>query len=198
MGAPAVGFGRVYLFYGPLGAESEIDVRVADAIIEGDQLGDRAGTSVLAAEGIDGAPGGLLVGAPLAQNGLGQAVGRACGFPGARLQGTHKLSDAEFCLWGTVEGQRAGQALAAGDVNADGFTDVWVGAPQDGGGAAHLFLGPAVGPILLTRSDGRVAGQQLGDAAGASLAVVADQDGDSYPETLVGAPGYGNAGAVAW
>lgn len=197
VGAPALGAGRVYLFYGPRDRGSAIDVRDADAIVEGDQLGDRTGEVVAWAPGLDGAPGGLAVGAPLAQNGLGQAVGRACWFDGVRRSGVIPLQDAPLCLWGTVPGGQAGAAVASGDVNADGFTDLWVGVPEDGAGVAHLVLGPAVGPIPLSRSDGSVRGTRVGDRVGASLVVIGDPDQDSYDDTLIGAPGSADGGVFA-
>ncbi len=196
LGAPAVGPGRVYVFYGPL-PPGDLDVRVADVTIEGDQAGDRTGTAVVGLPGFDGSPGGLAVGAPLAQNPRGEAMGRACWFPGGRMEGIVRLEDAPTCIWGDEPGGAVGESLASGDVNADGFADLWVGAPELGGGIAYLLLGPAIGSLLVSQGDGRVEGTRAGDAVGAALAVVGDRDLDSYPDTLVGAPGFGSSGTVA-
>ena len=66
----------------------------------------------------------------------------------------------------------AGAAVSgAGDVDADGHTDILIGAHKDdaGGsdaGAAYLLLGPATGTIALSASDVRLLGENDEDYTG--------------------------------
>ncbi|MCI0635917.1 MAG: integrin alpha, partial [Actinobacteria bacterium] len=84
---------------------------------------------------------------------------------------------------------------SAGDVNADGFVDVVVGAPgQDGGGtltdagAAYVFLGSASGPATSPVSS--FVGDQTAAALGFAVASAGDVSSDGYDDVLVGAPFY--------
>lgn len=86
-----------------------------------------------------------------------------------------------------------GYALAAGDINADGFDDLLVGAPGKGSnaGAVYLIPGSMVGPdidhvewIDQTDTGGAI---EAGDRFGSSI-VVGNFDGNSTVDFAVGAP----------
>ncbi|MEZ4652609.1 MAG: VCBS repeat-containing protein [Candidatus Eisenbacteria bacterium] len=84
-----------------------------------------------------------------------------------------------------------GQVVAVvGDINADGYDDVLVGAPQDdtgglGAGAAYLYFG---GPAMDWTPDVIMTGNS-GNAFGASVSGAGDANGDGYLDFLVGATG---------
>ncbi|MFO0973383.1 MAG: FG-GAP-like repeat-containing protein [Phycisphaerae bacterium] len=97
--------------------------------------------------------------------------------------------------WTTV-GTQAGALLGAvvsgaGDVNADGYTDLLVAAPSfDSGpvdvGRVWLYLGGRGGPA--TQPVWWADGSESGAGFGTALAAAGDLDGDGYADVLIGAP----------
>ncbi len=87
----------------------------------------------------------FVVGAIVAED-AGTDAGTAALFYGP-VSGSLALSDADVHYTGGASKDWAGYALAAGDVNGDGYEDLLVGAPQSepGGlsaeGATYLILG---------------------------------------------------------
>ncbi len=94
-------------------------------------------------------------------------------------------------------GAKFGAAIAtAGDVNADGYADVVVGAPfydstetnPDNKGASYVYYGTPWG--LHTQSYWGTLGEKSDTRFGAAVDAAYDHDADGYNDVLVGAPGY--------
>ena len=97
----------------------------------------------------------------------------------------------DHTLWGEAAGDIAGSALASGDVNGDGFSDLLIGADREdrggaGAGAAYVVYGPLSGDSNLSAAGAKLVGQEIGDHAGISIDST-DLDGDGFQDVLVGA-----------
>ncbi len=88
--------------------------------------------------------------------------------------------------------QTAGQALAAGDIDGDGFADAFVGAPNAPNQDGHVY-GFRGGPAgFATNPDWTLAHppDPLSPRFGEQVLVLPDLNGDGYPELAVSAPGF--------
>jgi hypothetical protein len=103
------------------------------------------------------------------------------------------LDDADARLLGVFGNDWVGTGLAgAGDVDADGFADILVGASgQDtggsGAGAAYLVLGPVTGDLSMTDADATFTGLAANDSVGCDVAGGQDVNGDGVSDILLGA-----------
>ncbi|NML22937.1 T9SS type A sorting domain-containing protein [Pseudoflavitalea sp. G-6-1-2] len=95
-------------------------------------------------------------------------------------------------------GASFGHSVAfAGDVNADGFGDIIVGAPNYwttsaavNPGAAFIYLGSATG--ISTTPARTLTGPYSGCTFGTSVSGAGDVNGDGFSDVIVGAPNYNN------
>lgn len=196
VGAPfadgqATNTGAAYLVLGPV--SGDVDLSQADARIYGETAYDRAGWPVGLAGDVNGdGHSDVLIGAQREDTG-GTDAGAAYLVLGPP-SGTLSLADADAILVGVGAGDYAGVSVStAGDIDADGYADVIVGAylNDDGGrdaGAAYLVRGPFSGVIDLSAADAILLGESTGDQAGISVDSAGDVDGDGFGDVLVGAP----------
>lgn len=184
------GSGAAYLVLSPV--SGDLDLAAADAKLVGELAGDTAGTSVATAGDTNGdGLADLLVGAQLNDDG-GSSAGSAY-LISSPVSGELSLASADAKLIGEASFDLAGTSVAgAGDIDADGLTDLLVGAQaNDGGGsgagAVYLLLGPVSGHVDLSAATVRFLGEQTGDLAGCAVSPAGDIDEDGRPDLLVGA-----------
>jgi len=123
-----------------------------------------------------------------------------------RHSGSSGIDELGFRIVGEAAGDGAGRTVTfPGDVDGDGFTDVFIGArgDDDGGsdaGAAYLVYGPVTGDLSLVDADSKMIGEVSGDRAGGAISGAGDLDEDGFADLLIGASNYdgasGDEGAV--
>jgi hypothetical protein len=174
---PRIGFAEVFLgSAGGLGASPSWE-----GSWERDD--DGYGKAVSSAGDVDGDGfDDVAVGAPDHDHGGLRNAGRVFVYGGAAAGPD---ASAGWILDRDEEDERFGTAVAAADVNADGYSDLVVGAPTDGGpGRAYLFLGSASG---LGSSETWTAEESAGGAEfGLAVAAGSDVDGDGHVDVIVG------------
>ena len=189
------GAGSAYVYLGHssgLDAGSEVRLEASDAA-----AGDALGTSVAGAGDLD-ADGltEVILGAP-GDDDLGSEAGAAYVYYGSST-GSAAASEQKLTASDGAADEAYGTSVSgAGDVDADGYDDVLVGAPGDtGAGAAYVVFGSSSGADadseqVLTAWDG-----EAGDAFGTSVSRAGDVDGDGYDDVIIGAPDKDGDGAV--
>jgi len=189
----ATSAGAAYLFLGPVSGAST--TAGATATFLGEASTNFAGASVASAGDIDGdGTIALLVGATHYDGG-GADAGAAYLLRGP-FGGVTSLADAAAVLVGATRGEQAGGAVAGvGDLNADGFADIAVGASLSrdagiGAGGVYVLYGPTFASGSLGLADLFLYGTAA-SYAGYALSGVptgGDLTGDGVPDLLLGAP----------
>ena len=160
---------------------------------ESDQAGALFGTSVASAGDVDGDGfDDVIVGAPLFDNGEDNE-GRVYLYHGS-------ATGLSMTAGWTAESNQAAahfgwSVASAGDVNADNFDDVIVGAQffdngQTNEGRAFVYLGSGSG--LSTTAGWTAESDQVEARFGTSVAAAGDVDGDGFDDVIVGAPLFDN------
>ena len=203
--------GKGFVIFGSA-AGATVDLRNLDpqqgfAII-GANNGDQIGVSVSGAGDFNGDGfQDVVVGAP-EMSGNGQAAaGRAYVVFGSGQPDTvdlQTLTKAQgIDIQGAVVGDKSGRAVSgAGDLNADGKSDILIGAPfadpgsrTDAGRVYVVYGSTSPGNVNLAQLGAQegftIDGAAPDDAAGRAVAAARDINGDGKPDVVVGAPGAG-------
>ena len=223
IGAPAAdsSAGRVYLFYGDHLPEGSVSASQADVVIRGDAPGDHLGAIVVALGDLNK---DNLADFGVAAPGAGKVYVFLGGDKGSKrgpLPSGKTASEAAAVVLVGDTAEKFGQAVApGGDLNADGYKDLLVGAPAAvdpgtavAGGAAYVFYGGNAGSIQfqtrlkspgsrlvvdLTAGDGAdvtIYGATAASGFGTSVASAGDLlkrlATNSATDLAVGAPGLG-------
>jgi hypothetical protein len=178
--------GSCYLFEGPFD-RSTMSARRADATFLAENFGDNLGVSVAAAGDVNGDGfDDLLMGAR-GYDQPGILAGRVYLFHGP-LSGTLSAAQADAMFAGQ-EYDQLGWAMAGDlDFNADGISDVAMGAPDsDNVGKAYVFFGPFSGLQSTTDADLTIIGAISFEDLGTALAI-GDFNDDGIDDLAVGGP----------
>jgi len=179
--------GKVHVFFG----SSSPSLTVPDWTFEGQYWMGETGASVASAGDLNGdGYGDLAIGTPRLNNPeIGE--GRVDVFYGST---SGLASSSDWSYEADLDDARLGnQVASAGDIDADGYGDLIVGAPgysegQYSEGRAYVFFGSpqglAASPDWTYQSD--IAQAQFGN----SVASAGDVNGDGYGDVIIGAPGY--------
>jgi len=166
-----------------------------DLTLTGSAAGDNFGYSVSGAGDVNGdGYDDVIVGALLNDAG-GMDAGRAYLYLGGEVMN----NTADIVFTGAAALDQFGTSVSdAGDVNADGYSDVIVGAPNNdfGGGndgRAYVYFG---GPVMNNIAD-ILLNEGLGnDLFGTSVSSAGDVNGDGYGDLIIGAHNFDSKGAA--
>ncbi len=191
--------GGAYILFGAV--TGSLDIGDADLALIGDTRGEAVGASLgvggdLDHDGIDD----FVLGSCAPPTAV-DSVGRAFLFVGPLTAGGD-AADADHILSGTDQDDALGCALSTtGDVDGDGLADLLVGVPGDDAGATDaggvfLHVGPYSAGAFA--SEVWLEGEAFRDAAGTAAVSGLDLNGDGVQDLVVGAPGRGSGGGVAY
>jgi hypothetical protein len=176
--------GQVYVFHGPLAGN--LTPAQASGVISGEAF-EELGIAVAGVGDVNGdGRDDLLLGA----HQFNAGVGRAYLFHGP-VTGSRTSGSANAIITGEFSSDHFGTALAAGDIDGDGRSDVVIGAPHGpidflDPGRAYLFHGPVSGTLSAAAADVVFHGEDLNDLFGSDVSV-GDVNGDDFDDVVVSA-----------
>ncbi|MEO8665954.1 MAG: integrin alpha [Ignavibacteria bacterium] len=178
--------GKAYLYFG-----GALMNNVADVIFTGEAVNNQFGFCVSFAGDVNGdGYSDVIVGA----HGYSSNTGRAYIFLGGAVMN----NIADVTLTGAAPVDIFGWSVSdAGDVNADGYSDVIVGAwgYNSYTGRAYIFYG---GAVMNNLADITITGETVNDSFGFSVSGAGDVNGDGYYDVITSAPGYDTTAGRAY
>jgi hypothetical protein len=174
------------------------DVGSAGVRFVGEEHGAEAGMGLSSNADVDGdGEPDIVIGSPGVNNDLGETVGAAYLVFGEEDLDDLDLSDADQRWYGETENSAFGQAVyIAGDLDADGYSDLIFGAPEDEVGFVTVVYGSpnSTGRFDESDADIRIEGDDALDSNfGTWISDAADVNQDGRGDFLVGAPEYGGS-----
>ncbi len=193
--------GAAYLLFGPV--SGSVDLAHADMILNGTVSSDEVGSSVVGVGDTNGdGLADVLIGAP--QYDGGSTNGGAAFVLLGGTMGPLEPQDVDGTLLGDASSDLSGVYVgAAGDLDADGYDDMIVGASGyrtsvSNAGAVYLVHGPVLGEIELGDAEVVIEGNATSDAL--QRAQSADLNGDGTLDLVAGTEyadvAYSSDGAV--
>jgi len=190
--------GKVYINFGGGTSGSLAD---SDVIFSGDYGYNYAGLGLAGGDFNDDGDGDVLIGAP--GNDLGGANrGSVYVIYGPIVSGEMDAGDVADVITGQANSDEIGGVIDSADLNADGFDDVLIGAPDnsEGGtdaGSVYVVYGPVTGTVGLDVADLQYVGESAADRFGISVSNAGDIDGDGTDDIIAGATYEDEAGLDA-
>lgn len=190
--------GAAYLVLGPI--TENLELSDADFIFYGEE-NSYTSSSVSGAGDINGdSYPDIIIGA------MGNEYGKTYLVYGPFSSNLQLSTESDSIMTGTLYDASGYKTAGVGDVNADGFDDILIGAinadqqaedPHESRGAAYLVNGPIASDIDLSTESIKIAGAKDGDAAGSSVAGGGDVNNDGYMDMLVSATQEDSGGSYA-
>lgn len=184
--------GRAYIFYGGDWFSGALFAGNANVTINGGAPGDRfgwdvSGTGDFNKDGHDD----VIVGAPGNSGDTGAVY---IYYGNDSMPSIINAIQANITFTGEGTGDAFGASVSGtGDVDADGYDDLIVGAPKKNGntGKAYIFFGNGSNPSIIDAIDAKVIfwGQSPGDRFGFSVSEAGNVNKDNYADVIIGAPG---------
>jgi len=187
VGAPSYSSntGRAYIYYGGV-----IMNNVADVTMTG-EASTSFGQSVSGSGDVNGdGYADVIVGAVQYNSYTGRAY---IYYGGAAMN-----NGADVTMTGEALNYQFGQSVSgAGDVNGDGYSDVFVGSPtyNTNVGRSYIYLG---GAAMNNVADVTMTGEGAVNYFGFSVAGAGDVNGDGYSDVIAGAYGYSTSTGRAY